>query len=377
MIYMDNGATMPMKECAVQELYRCIQAVSFNPSAEYRPAMKARNEIYISRNEIAECIGADASEIIFTSSGSEANSLTLQGCVKMLSKKGNHLIVSSIEHASVLKNVKQLEKAGFSVTYIHPDNDGIIAVKDIENAIRPETILVSVMYANNEIGSIQPIREIGMLLREKGIVFHTDAVSAAGYLDIDVERDGIDIMSVSGHKFGGPMGTGFLYKRNTVALEPYILGGDQENGYRAGTENVAGIAAMRAAFVDACQHRLENNRILQANQKTMLELFKKEIPGIVINGSEEKRLPGNVHVSINGMSADRMLMYLDMEGICASIGAACMNRKQQPSYVLEEIGAKERGSNSLRFTLSAEHTQSEIEFVVAVIKKYLPACAEK
>lgn len=374
MIYMDNAATMPMKEEAIQEMQRCIKEVYANPSAAYRLASKARGEVHNARTEIAKCIGADTEEIIFTSSGSEANSLAIQGYVNAVSSKGNHIIVSTIEHSSVLENIKRLQRQGYNISYIKPDKEGIVSVEAIKKAICDETILVSVMYANNEIGSIQPIQEIGELLKNTEIVFHTDAVAAAGYVDINVNRDNIDLLSVSGHKVGGPAGTGFLYKRKSVVIEPMILGGEQENGYRAGTENVAGIVAMRAAFVQACQTLEEHTTLLRHNQQYMLEMLRKEIPSVIINGSLEKRLPGNIHISIPGISADRMLMYLDMEGICVSSGAACMNRKHMPSYVMKEIGAEAYEEGALRLTLSVENTREEIDFVVRVLRKNIEVC---
>ncbi|MBE5851598.1 MAG: cysteine desulfurase [Lachnospiraceae bacterium] len=374
MIYMDNAATMPMKEVAIQEMQRCIKEVYANPSAAYRLASKARSEVHNARTEIAKCIGADTEEIIFTSSGSEANSLAIQGYVNAVSSKGNHIIVSTIEHSSVLENIKRLQRQGYIISYIKPDRDGIVSAEAIRSAICPDTILVSVMYANNEIGSIQPIQEIGRLLKNTDIVFHTDAVAAAGYVDINVNRDNIDLLSVSGHKVGGAKGTGFLYKRKTVQIEPIILGGDQENGYRAGTENVAGIAAMRAAFVQACQTMENTILLLRQKQQYMMELLQREIPSVIINGSLKKRLPGNVHISIPGISADRMLMYLDMEGICASSGSACMNKKHMPSYVMKEIGAEAYEAGTLRLTLSVENTKEDIEYVVDKIKKNLKAC---
>ena len=374
MIYMDNAATMPMKEIAIQEMQRCIREVYANPSAPYRLASKARNEVHISRTEIAKCIGAETEEIIFTSSGSEANSLAIQGYINATLSKGNHIIVSTIEHSSVLENIKKLQRQGYNISYIKPDRDGIVSVEAIRSAICNDTILVSVMYANNEIGSIQPIQEIGELLKNTDIVFHTDAVAAAGYVDINVNRDNIDLLSVSGHKVGGAKGTGFLYKRKSIAIEPMILGGEQENGYRAGTENVAGIVAMRAAFVHAYKTLEGKATLLRQNQQYMMELLKKEIPSVIINGSLEKRLPGNVHISIPGILGDRMLMYLDMEGICASSGAACMNKKHMPSYVMKEIGAESYEEGTLRLTLSAENTKEDIEYVVGIIKKNIEVC---
>lgn len=373
MIYADNAATEKMSASAISEMMDSIKHAYGNPSSLHGQGRMAHAVMEDARKRIKKAINAaDGDKIIFTSGGSEVNN---QAIISVLLSDGfaNHdwyIVSTKIEHHSVLKNFEMADKKiGFEVTLVNVDENGIVRPEDVEKAIREDTCLVSVMYANNEIGTIQPIREIGEICERKGVLFHTDAVQAVGHIPIDVQRDKIDLLSASGHKFGGPKGTGFLYVREGVPVSSLILGGGQEYQRRAGTENVPGIAGMAAALEARVSAMRDESRKTAMLRDRLMEGIG-EIPGSMLNGDRERRLPGNVNFCFEGVGGEALVLLLDKEGICASSGSACTTGSLEPSHVLTAIGrSTEMANSALRITINAENTEEEIEQIIASVKK--------
>ena len=367
-IYADYAATTPMSTAAINAMLPYLQSVYGNPSRQHRIGQAAAQALQTARESIARCICAAPREITFTSGGSEADTMAIRsGALWGRTRGKTHLISTAFEHHAVLNTLKQLESEGFSVTLLTPPESGIIFPGQVAEALREDTALVSVMFANNEIGTIQPIAEIGRLCRDRGVLFHTDAVQAAGHLPIDVQAQNIDFLSLSAHKFYGPKGVGLLYTRAGIPLTPVIAGGGQERGKRGGTENVPGIAAMAAALQESCGILEQESRRLSALRDRLIAGLLT-VPQTVLNGDPIQRLPGNVNVSFPGIAGESLLLLLDEVGICASSGSACASGSLEPSHVLLAIGRSPRlASASLRLTLGRGTTDEDVDTLLAVI----------
>ena len=369
-VYADNAATTCVSRAALDAMLPYLLEDYGNPSSLYAFGQKAQEALQEARETVAKCIGATPREIYFTSGGSEADNQAIVSAARVGARHGKkHLISTKFEHHAVLHTLKKLEKEGFEVTLLDVHADGVVRLEDVEGAIRPDTCLVTVMFANNEIGTIQPIREIGALCRERGIPFHTDAVQAAGHMPIDVVEMNIDMLSMSGHKFHAPKGVGVLYARKNMPLVNIIEGGAQERGKRAGTENVAGIVALAAALKESCEHMEENTaKILPMRDKLFTELSK--IPHSKINGSLEHHVPGTVNMCFEGIEGESLLLLLDREGICASSGSACTSGSLDPSHVLLSIGLPhEVAHGSLRLSIGEYNSMDEIDHIIEVVPK--------
>lgn len=369
-IYMDNAATTRMSEKAFEKMKPYFLENYGNPSSVYQFASRGKAAVDEARETIAGLLGASANEIYFTAGGSESDNWAIKGVADSLKAKGKHIITSSIEHHAVLHTCEFLEKQGYEVTYLPVDGNGKVSTEELLKAIRPDTILISIMFANNEIGTIQDIKEIGEIAKEHGILFHTDAVQAFGHVPISVDEMNIDLLSASGHKFNGPKGVGFLYVRKGVRLTNLIHGGSQERAKRAGTTNVTGIVGMGEAAREAgalMAERAEKIRILRDH---LMERVLVEIPYVKLNGSKIDRLPNNANFSFRFIEGESLLILLDQNGICASSGSACTSGSLDPSHVLLAIGLPhEIAHGSLRLTLSEENTMEEVDFVVDTLKK--------
>jgi len=348
-----------------------------NPGAIYSLGSSGKKAVNGARKLIADAVGAKQEEIYFTGSGTEADNWALKAVAESYGHKGKHIITSRIEHHAVLHTCAYLEQKGYEVTYLDVDADGMVKLEELERAIRRDTILVSIMFANNEIGTIEPIGEIGKLTRERGILFHTDAVQAFGQIPIQVEELGVDLLSASAHKLNGPKGTGMLYVRTGVKLGPFVHGGAQERNRRAGTENVPGIVGFGAAVKRAVRGMEEKARKERVLRDYLIGRIEKEIPYCRLNGHRDRRLPGNVNFSFSFIEGESLLIMLDMRGICASSGSACTSGSLDPSHVLLAIGLKqEEARGSLRLTLSEENTREEIDFAVDSIKEIVARLRE-
>ncbi len=367
-VYADNAATTKVSPKVVEAMIPYMTEGYGNPSSLYAFGQKAHRAIENARQQVADVLGCDKGEVYFTSGGSEADNWAIRGAAILGAKKGKkHIITSKIEHHAVLHTLSKLEKEGFTVTYLDVYENGIVKVEDVEKAITDETCLVTVMYANNEIGTIQPIKEIGALCKEKGVLFHTDAVQAVGHVKIDVKAENIDMLSLSGHKFHAVKGTGALYCRKGIRLENLIEGGSQENGRRAGTENVPGIVGLGVAITEMAEHMEENTKKVSALRDRLFEGASK-ISHSRINGDTEKRLPGNFSMCFEGVEGESLLLYLDMQGVCASSGSACTSGSLDPSHVLLAIGLKhEVAHGSLRLSLGEENTQEDVDHILQVL----------
>ena len=368
-IYADHAATTAMSEAAIEAMTRCMREYYGNPSSLYRIGQQAKEVLEQAREDIASVIHAEPREIYFTSGGSEADNQAIRSAALAGKKKGkNHIISTAFEHHAVLHTLEQLKTEGFEVTLLDVHENGVILPEEVEAAIRPETCLVTVMYANNEIGTIQPIREIGAVCRSHQVLFHTDAVQAVGPLSIDVQAENIDYLSASSHKFHGPKGVGFLYARKGVPLLPLINGGAQEKGKRAGTENLPGIVGMAAALKETVAERdAEAVRLTGLRDRLIAGL--KEIPHSALNGDAEKRLPGNVSFCFEGIEGESLLLLLDEKGISASSGSACTSGSLDPSHVLLAIGrVHDVAHGSLRLTLGRENTPEDVEYIISAVK---------
>ena len=368
-IYADHAATTAMSEAAIEAMTRCMREEYGNPSSLYRIGQHAKETLEKAREEIAAVIGAQAREIFFTSGGSEADNQAIRSAALAGKKKGKtHIISTAFEHHAVLHTLEQLKTEGFEVTLLDVHENGVVLPEEVEAAIRPDTCLVTVMYANNEIGTIQPVREIGAVCRAHQVLFHTDAVQATGPLAIDVQAENIDYLSASAHKFHGPKGTGFLYARKGVPLLPLINGGAQEKGKRAGTENLPGIVGMAAALKETVAERdTEAARLTALRDRLITGLG--EIPHSALNGDAEKRLPGNVSFCFEGIEGESLLLLLDEKGISASSGSACTSGSLDPSHVLLAIGrVHDVAHGSLRLTLGRENTPEDVEYIISAVK---------
>ena len=368
MIYLDNAATTRMTQTAIQAMLPYFDQQYGNPSSLYAFGQQANEALTDARERIARHLNCQARELIFTSGGSEADNQAIRSAAAFGARKGKrHIISTAFEHHAVLHTLARLEKEGFEVTLLDVHEDGLIQPQQVAQAIRPDTCLVTVMYANNEIGTIQPIVEIGKICREKGVTFHTDAVQAVGHLKVDVQADCIDMLSLSAHKFHGPKGIGALYVRRGVPIAPLIEGGAQERGLRAGTENLPAIMGMAAALDEACQNLQANTQKLTALRDRLIQGLA-QIPHSVLNGDAQKRLPGNVSFCFEGIEGEALLLLLDDKGVCASSGSACTSGSLDPSHVLLAIGRPhEIAHGSLRLTLSEENTQQEVEQTIAAV----------
>ena len=368
MIYMDNAATTKMTPAVIQAMLLCMEDIWYNPSSLYAPAQRAAEALRDARARIAACLNASPDEIIFTSGGSEADNQALLSAAQAGAQAGKrHIISTAIEHHAVLHTLEKLEREGYKVELLDVNSNGVVSVAQLERAIREDTCLVTVMYANNEIGSIQPISEIGTICWEKGVTFHTDAVQAAGHLPVDVKVQNIDLLSLSAHKFHGPKGIGALYARSGIPMTRLIEGGDQEQGRRAGTENVPAIMGMAAALEEACAHMAENTQKMSALRNRLIAGLS-QIPDAVLNGDPENRLPGNVNFSFEGIEGESLVLLLDQHGICASTGSACTAQSLSPSHVLLAIGrSHEAATGALRLSLSEDNTQADVDEVLRIV----------
>lgn len=369
-IYADNAATTKMSQTAIDAMILSMEKVYGNPSSLYSIGQEAKEALEQAREEVAAVINADPREILFTSGGSEADNQALRSAAKIGSRKGKkHIISSAFEHHAILHTLNRLEKEGYEVTLLPVHEDGLVRPEELDAAIREDTCLVSIMYANNEIGTIQPIHEIGEICKKHGVLFHTDAVQAVGHVKIDVKADNIDMLSASAHKFHGPKGTGFLYARKGIALTNLIEGGAQEKGKRAGTENVPGILAMAAAIREAAGN-LEQNAAHQTALRDRLIEGLSKIPHSALNGDAQKRLPGNVNFCFEGIEGESLLLLLDDRGISASSGSACTSGSLDPSHVLLAIGrVHDVAHGSLRLSLGEEITEEEVDYLVQNVKE--------
>lgn len=368
MIYADNAATTRMSEAAVAAMLPAMREGYGNPSSLYAFGQEAKERLEAAREQIARCLGCDAREVTFTSGGSEADNQALRSAAALGARRGKrHIVSTAFEHHAVLHTLRRLEQEGFSVTLLDVHENGIVRPEEVAAAIREDTCLISVMYANNEIGTVQPIAEIGAICREKGVVFHTDAVQAVGHIPVDVRRDNIDMLSLSGHKFHGPKGVGVLVCRRGIPLTPLVEGGAQERGKRAGTENVPAICGMAAALAESCEKREENARRLTVLRDRLIAGLTA-IPHSALNGDAVSRLPGNVNVCFEGIEGESLLLLLDDKGVCASSGSACTSGSLDPSHVLLAIGRPhEVAHGSLRLSLSEENTAGEVETIIAAV----------
>ncbi len=368
MIYADHAATTKISETAKLAMLSAMEKDWYNPSSLYTQGQQASGTLMDARVRIARCLGCLPKEIYFTSGGSEADNQAILSAAAIGKRQGKmHIISTAFEHHAVLHTLKKLEKEGFEITLLDVGEKGIVSPEQVEKAIRPDTALVTVMYANNEIGTIQPIREIGAVCRQNCVLFHTDAVQAAGHLPINVEEDQIDMLSLSAHKFNGPKGIGVLYAKTGVFLTNLIEGGGQERGKRAGTENLPAIVGMAAALEEACSLQKERSIYVTKLREQLINGLKK-IPGALLNGDATNRLPGNVNFCFPDTEAEGLLLLLDNKGICASSGSACTSGFLDPSHVLLAIGRdKETARGSLRLTLDYENTKEEVEMIIKAV----------
>lgn len=369
-VYVDNAATTAMSDTAIAAMLPYLKEVYGNPSSLHTVGQVAKEALDSAREKVAALIGAKPNEIYFTSGGSEADNQAIRSAAYAgLAKGKKHIISTAFEHHAVLHTLKKLEKEGFEVTYLDVHSHGNITAKEVEAAIRPDTALVTVMYANNEVGSVLPIREIGAVCRAKKVTFHTDAVQAVGHIPVNVVDDNIDMLSVSAHKFHGPKGVGFLYCRTGIQLKNLIEGGAQERNRRAGTENIAGICAMAAALDEAVKN-LEKNMKKEAALRDRLIAGLSKIPHSKLNGDPVHRLPNNVNMCFEGIEGESLLLLLDAKGICASSGSACTSGSLDPSHVLLALGLPhEVAHGSLRLSLSEYNTEEEIDYIIAEVPK--------
>ena len=367
-IYLDNAATTKIDKRVLEAMNKSLAEDFGNPSSIYSEARSAKKVLENARMQVAGLIGAKTEEIIFTGGGSEADNLAIIGAANAYAKKGKHIITSKVEHHAVLHTCEYLQKQGYEVTYLPVDEDGIVSADAVRAAIRPDTVLISIMYANNEVGSIMPIREIGAIAREKGVLMHTDAVQAAGHVDIDVERDNVDLLSLTAHKIHGPKGTGALYIKKGVRVMPMIYGGGQERGLRAGTENVPGAVGFGMACFIAKEEFEKNNEHMTVLRDKLIDGIFEKIPHVKLNGHRQKRLSNNANISMKFIEGEGMLLRLDMAGIAASSGSACTSGSLDPSHVLLAMGLDHATAHgSLRLSLSNETTEEEIDRVLEVL----------
>ncbi|MBP5185894.1 MAG: cysteine desulfurase NifS [Clostridiales bacterium] len=370
MIYADNAATTKMSQASIDKMISLMNDTYGNPSSLYRFGQKAKEELELARETVASIIGAEPREILFTSGGSEADNQAIRSVALLGKAQGkNHIISTKFEHHAVLHTLDKLAKEGFEITLLDVHEDGLVRPEEVEAAITDKTALVTIMYANNEIGTIQPIAEIGRICREKKVLFHTDAVQAIGHLPINVEKQNIDLLSASGHKFHGPKGTGFLYAKKGIRLSNLIEGGAQERGKRAGTENVPGIAAMAVALKEIVEWMPETAKEISAKRDRLIAGLS-EIEHSALNGDRTKRLPSNVNFCFEGIEGESLLLLLDEKGIAASSGSACTSGSLDPSHVLLAIGrVHDVAHGSLRLSLGEDVTDEDIDYMINAVKE--------
>ena len=369
-VYMDNAATTRVSDTAVRAMLPCFQNLYGNPSSLHTIGQEAAKALLSARETVAACLGCSFKEITFTSGGSEADNQAIISAARIGARKGKkHILSTAFEHHAVLHTLRRLEKEGFEIQLLDVGSMGTVTAEQVAKAIRPDTALVTIMYANNEIGSVMPIAEIGAVCREKGVLFHTDAVQAAGHLHINVREQNIDMLSLSGHKFHGPKGVGVLYTRQGIPLTNIIEGGAQERGKRAGTENIPGIVGMAAALREACDRIDETTEKVTALRDKLIAGLS-QIPHSVLNGDPVHRLPGNVNLCFEGIEGESLLLLLDQKGICASSGSACTSGSLDPSHVLLAIGRPhEVAHGSLRLSLCEDNSPAEVEYVLREVPR--------
>ena len=367
-VYADNAATTKMSKAAIEAMLPYFDGVYGNPSSLHSAGQEAKEALEAARATVAQCLGCEPREVYFTSGGSEADNQAILSAVRFGARKGKkHIITTAFEHHAVLHTLQKLEKEGFEVTYLDVSCGHNITAQQVRDAIRPDTCLVTTMYANNEIGSVLPIPEIGAVCKEAGVIFHTDAVQAVGHIHIEVKKQNIDMLSLSGHKFHGPKGVGALYVRRGIPLVNVIEGGAQERGKRGGTENVAGICGMAAAMKDACDHLDENMARVTAMRDRLIAGLS-QIPHSDLNGDRVNRLPGNVSFCFEGIEGESLLLLLDMKGVSASSGSACTSGSLDPSHVLLAIGrVHDVAHGSLRLSLCEYNTEEEVDHILTVV----------
>jgi cysteine desulfurase len=369
-VYLDNAATTALSPKVLEKMMPYLTDIYGNASSPHSFGQTARIGVEHAREQVARAINADPSEIVFTGCGTESDNTVLFGVAERYAKKGDHIITTNVEHHAILHSCAALEKKGIRVTYLPVDKDGLVTPEQVRDAITDKTILVSVMFANNEVGTIMPIPEIAAVCHEKGVLFHTDAVQAAGHIPIDVKAMGIDMLSISGHKFHGPKGVGVLYERKGIRLPSYIIGGEQEKGRRAGTENVAGIVGLGEALELAVTNMSETSARMTRMRDRLIEGIEATIPEVKLNGHRTKRLPNNVNFSIKYIEGESILLMLDMAGIAASSGSACTSGSLDPSHVLLALGlTHEVAHGSVRLTLGDDTTDEDIDYVLETLPK--------
>lgn len=369
-VYLDNAATTALSPKVLEKMMPYLTDTYGNASSPHSFGQTARIGVEHAREQVARAINADPSEIVFTGCGTESDNTVLFGVAERYAKKGDHIITTNVEHHAILHSCAALEKKGIKVTYLPVDKDGLVTPEQVRDAITDKTILVSVMFANNEVGTIMPIPEIAAVCHEKGVLFHTDAVQAAGHIPIDVKAMGIDMLSISGHKFHGPKGVGVLYERKGIRLPSYIIGGEQEKGRRAGTENVAGIVGLGEALELAVTNMSETSARMTRMRDRLIEGIESTIPEVKLNGHRTKRLPNNVNFSIKYIEGESILLMLDMAGIAASSGSACTSGSLDPSHVLLALGlTHEVAHGSVRMTLGDDTTDEDIDYVLETLPK--------
>lgn len=367
-IYLDNSATTPLKKEVLDAMLPYFREIYGNPSSIYKLGREAKEAVENAREQVANAIGAEPKEIFFTSGGTEADNWSIKGVALSKAKRGKHIITSKIEHHAVLHTLQSLEKQGYEVTYLDVDSNGKISLEQLESAIRQDTILITIMTANNEIGTIEPISEIGKIAKKHNVLFHTDAVQAIGSIKIDVKEMNIDLLSLSAHKFGGPKGIGALYVRNGVRPEVFMHGGAQERARRAGTENVASIVGLGKAITLATENIEEKIKRISLMRDRLIKEIPEKIPFVKLNGHPTDRLPGNVNFSFNFIEGESLLLMLDLNGISASSGSACTSGSLDPSHVLLALGLPhEIAHGSLRLSIGENNTDEDIDTVLEIL----------
>ena len=374
-VYFDNAATTRLDEEVLKEMMPYLTNKYGNASSIYKLGRESRKAVEDAREKIAKAINAEPEEIYFTAGGSESDNTILRGIAYSYKEKGNHIITSKIEHPAILETCKQLEKEGFEISYIGVDKNGIINLEELENSIKENTILISIMFANNEIGTIQPVEKIGKIASSHNIIFHTDAVQAVGSVKIDVKQMNIASLSMSAHKFYGPKGIGALYVKKGISFKNLINGGHQEKNKRAGTENVPAIVGMGKAIELAYEHLEEHTDKIKNLRDYYINELQKRIPGVTVNGDMEKRLPGNANISFKNVDGEAMLLNLDLKGICASAGSACSSGSLEPSHVLLAIGVStDLAHSSLRASIGKYNTKEEVDYLIDSLVEIVKTC---
>ena len=374
-VYFDNAATTRLDEDVLKEMMPYLTNKYGNASSIYKLGRESRKAVEDAREKIAEAINAEPEEIYFTAGGSESDNTILRGIAYSYKEKGNHIITSKIEHPAILETCKQLEKEGFEISYVGVDKNGIINLEELENLIKENTILISIMFANNEIGTIQPVEEIGKIAKRHNIIFHTDAVQAVGSVKIDVKQMDIASLSMSAHKFYGPKGIGALYVKKGIRFQKFINGGHQEKNKRAGTENVPAIVGMGKAIELAYEHLDEHTDRIKELRDYYIDEIQKKIPDVIVNGDINKRLPGNANISFENVDGEAMLLNLDLKGICASAGSACSSGSLEASHVLLAIGVPaDVAHSSLRVSIGKYNTKEEIDYLIDNLVEIVKSC---